>query len=167
MSLLADELAQAEGLEDSKPAFYGGALHDAGKLRIPREVLEGEAINNSDFKEIKRHAELGYEMMNAKHPICAMIAASHHRIGRSGYGLKPEEAMKRYSLEGKPDLKFCAQAVGLADYYDAAMSRRTASVDGTQLKEEMEHAFHKQLKLVPKLFASKYAHLFYGQGKKS
>ncbi|MGC9114255.1 MAG: HD-GYP domain-containing protein [Candidatus Micrarchaeia archaeon] len=164
VALLADELATREGMQDAKPAFYGGSLHDCGKLMLPASLLNAPQINNHAYKEIKKHAEYGYKMLAEKHPVCAMIAGSHHRIARGGYGLQPHEAKLPFSLHSKPTIMQAAITVALADYFDAAMTRRKA--EGTQIKAEMEHAFNRHAKKIPLLFASDYAHLFYYRGIK-
>jgi putative two-component system response regulator len=72
------------------------ALHDVGKIGIPDRILQKpEALTDEEFEVMKRHAQLGHEIvMAAERPIEAGWILHHHeRIDGNGYpaGLAGEQ----------------------------------------------------------------------------
>ena len=114
------------GLEESQIALIATAssLHDVGKLQIPDEILNKPGrLTDEEYNTMKQHSRLGYEMLGMveyiqEEPIIKYardIARWHHeRFDGRGYpdGLKGEE------------IPIWAQAVSVADVYDALTSKR-------------------------------------------
>lgn len=76
----------------------GSLLHDIGKFKIAREILEKPGkLTADEFKEVKKHPEYGYENEMIKDlvdPVSASIVLNHHeRYDGSGYprGLAGDE----------------------------------------------------------------------------
>jgi len=78
------------GLEPDRVANLrtAGLLHDVGKIGIPDRILQKpEALTDEEFEVMKRHAQLGHEIvMAAERPIEAGWILHHHeRIDGAGY----------------------------------------------------------------------------------
>ncbi len=97
----------------------GGLLHDAGKMKVPPEILNKPGkLTDAEFAEMKMHAAYSVEVLDQAGGIteeARMVALQHHeRFLGTGYpgGLKGEEIHR------------CAQIAAIADVYDAITSNR-------------------------------------------
>ncbi|RKP54181.1 HD-GYP domain-containing protein [Cohnella endophytica] len=97
----------------------GALLHDVGKTQISMNVLlKPGSLSDSEFEEMKRHAERGFYLLKDEPNIpllSAHCAYQHHeRIDGSGYprGIKGDE-IHEY-----------AKWIGIVDSYDAMTSQR-------------------------------------------
>ena len=119
--------------------FLTSPLHDIGKIGIPDYILlKPGALDDQEFEVMKKHTVIGFETLNEalqKYPkadylrMSAEIALSHHeRFDGSGYpnGLKGEM------------IPLSARIVGLADVYDALVSKRV-------YKEAYQHDVAKSI----------------------
>jgi len=97
---------------------YAAALHDIGKIGVADDILRKEhPLDSEEWQEMKRHSELGYEILNRIDFLqsAAEIVYSHHeRYDGTGYprGLKGDE------------IPFGARVFAVVDAYDAMTSRR-------------------------------------------
>jgi len=92
--LLAKEAGYPEQLVER--VYMAGLLHDVGKIGIPDRILQKpQALTDEEFDVMKRHAQLGHEIvMAAERPIEAGWILHHHeRIDGNGYpsGLAGEQ----------------------------------------------------------------------------
>lgn len=134
---------------------HGAYLHDLGKTRIPRAILQKPGpLTAHEWALIKRHPVYGREMLeitSLRH--AAPIVEQHHeRIDGSGYpyGLMGDEVLVEASI------------VAVADTYDAmttdrvyrrALSREAAldelrSLSGRQFPAEVVRAFESTVDAV-------------------
>lgn len=97
----------------------GAILHDVGKLLVDQEILQKpSSLNLDEFAEVKRHTELGHELVRSVKgitPAAASISLNHHeRMDGSGYprGLSGDS------------IPLNARIVAIADVYDALTSDR-------------------------------------------
>jgi putative two-component system response regulator len=104
---------------ETKALYYGGALHDIGKLGIPHEILNKPGpLNRKEWDIMRQHPEIGYK-------ICLPLGESlgfaldiiryhHEKMDGSGYpyGLKGTEI---------PDV---ARIMAVADMFDALTTDR-------------------------------------------
>lgn len=96
-----------------------GLLHDIGKIAIDEGLLNKPGrLNEEEFKEIKRHPEIGYRilsMVNEMSEIAEYVLSHHERWDGNGYpkGLKEKE------------IPFVSRIIGIADAYDAMTSDRS------------------------------------------
>lgn len=97
----------------------GGLLHDFGKTRITKTILDKQdKLSVEEFNEIKQHASLGYNVLKADTQLDFRInfmALQHHeRCDGSGYPW------------GIPKLQIhpLARIVAVADVYDALTTNR-------------------------------------------
>lgn len=127
--ILLDRLAQMTDKYDLPPAKIAlisnaSVLHDIGKISIPEEILNKPGkLTPEEYEIMKTHSAVGAQMIESvsyykKEELTRMardICRWHHeRYDGKGYpdGLKGEE------------IPIAAQAVSLADVYDALTSER-------------------------------------------
>ena len=97
----------------------GGLLHDIGKNRVPRAVLDKPAaLDASEWQVMRTHVKSGYDMTVRAQgfpPSYAHIIAEHHeRCDGSGYP----------AGRCAPGIALDSQLVGIVDAFDALTSRR-------------------------------------------
>ena len=97
----------------------GALLHDIGKVWIPHQILNKPGfLDDGEFNEIKKHAELGYESLKRIPDIpsvSSLVALTHHeRFDGSGYP---------FGKKGQ-DIHEFSRIVAIADVYDALTSDR-------------------------------------------
>lgn len=97
----------------------GALLHDIGKTRIPRRLLEKpEPLEEQEQDVMRRHPELGYDLLtktgNVDREVLDIVRLHHERWRGQGYpnGMMGE-TIPRHAL-----------IVGLVDSYDAMTSER-------------------------------------------
>ncbi|MDX1454783.1 MAG: HD-GYP domain-containing protein [Gammaproteobacteria bacterium] len=105
--------------EQIKLIGLGALLHDVGKMRTPKEVLDKPGkLTPEEFEIMKRHPVDGYEIMketNAIPPQALQIIRYHHeRISGKGY---PD------GLEGS-QISTAVLVTAICDVYDAITSDR-------------------------------------------
>jgi len=97
---------------------HAAVLHDIGKMGIADSVLsKPAALDESEWKEIRRHPELGYELLRGfdfLKEAAEMVLAHHERYDGAGYprGLAGEE------------IPLAARIFAVIDAFDAMTSRR-------------------------------------------
>jgi len=103
---------------ESRYAWYGGLLHDIGKIAIDPVVLRKPgALTREEFEEVKRHPDVGATIVSSMRfaPIVAPIVRSHHeRWDGNGY---PQ------GLSGE-NIPLAARIVAVADAFDAMTTDR-------------------------------------------
>ncbi len=96
----------------------GGLVHDVGKLAVPNEILQKPgALTDEEFDVIKRHPQLGSELVRElgfSARVAALVLDHHERLDGSGYprGL------------GAPDLDIETRIMAVCDVLDALLSKR-------------------------------------------
>lgn len=98
---------------------YCGILHDIGKSKVPREILDKpDTLTRQEFEEIKKHPITGYKLLEKNEHISKDVAAAvlmhHEREDGSGYpfGLKSNQ------------IHYYAKILAVVDVYDAMTSNR-------------------------------------------
>jgi putative nucleotidyltransferase with HDIG domain len=112
----------ASGLNYSDEAMYqiaaGSILHDAGKLLIPKTILNKKSeLNDSEWLLIKQHCDLGASLtqeLALPRPCIEIIQQHHERNDGSGYPLGLMEN----------EINPYAKIVMVADVIDAITSYR-------------------------------------------
>jgi len=97
----------------------GGLLHDIGKTRVPRSILDKPgALDPAEWQEMRTHVRSGYEMVVRAlgyPPAYAHIIAEHHeRCDGSGYP----------AGRGAAGIALDSQLVAIVDAFDALTSKR-------------------------------------------
>jgi len=109
-------LGPAEAIRD---VARGGLLHDIGKNRVPRNVLDKPSgLDSAEWQVMRAHVKAGYDMVVRAlgyPPSYAHIIAEHHeRCDGSGY--PAGRAVTGIALD--------SQLVAIVDAFDALTSRR-------------------------------------------
>jgi HD-GYP domain-containing protein (c-di-GMP phosphodiesterase class II) len=109
----------------------GCLLHDVGKMRIPRHILDKPGkLSGEEMVEIRKHPRYGYDMVRPCLPASAsQVVLNHHqRYDGNGYPKRYDRRTKQImpALTGKQIPVFSRIAI-MADVYDAATSRRCYS----------------------------------------
>jgi HD-GYP domain-containing protein (c-di-GMP phosphodiesterase class II) len=109
----------------------GCLLHDIGKMKVPRHILDKPGkLTPEELIEMQRHPRHGYDMVNGCVPAsAAQIVLNHHqRFNGEGYPARKDPRTKQTMppLRGKQIPVFSRIAI-LADIYDAATSKRCYS----------------------------------------
>lgn len=120
VALLTIILAQELGYygKSLKEIALGALLHDIGKLKVPKSILnKPSSLNDAEYNLIKKHPEEGMKILETSslsNNICMPIMQHHERMDGTGYplGLKAEEIHPN------------AQIVAVADVFDALISDR-------------------------------------------
>lgn len=129
VTLMALEVAKQTGVQ-TRAIFYGSALHDVGKLVVRPELLSGRDITKEEYDEVKRHGPIGFELIEKEFPFSAAMAGLHHKA----YAVRDDELHNRWSPSTIAYAKRVALTISVADYIDAALSRKQMKVKNEQLQ---------------------------------
>lgn len=129
-------------MEDKEILTLCGALHDLGKLTIPKYILlKPGKLTKEEYEEVQRHVERGYQILNnfaLDDRIKAAVLSHHERYDGSGYP---------HGSKGSGINKF-AMITAIADIFEAMTSRRVYREALCPfeviryLEEEGYHIFH-------------------------
>lgn len=113
-------------------AYYGGLLHDIGKLKINKEILTKPGkLSDYEWRVIQQHPIFGYELLNGhlvmESEVLHIVLFHHERINGSGYP---------FSLSGDL-IPLNAQIISIADSFDAMTNNRSYS-RAKSIKEAIE-----------------------------
>jgi putative nucleotidyltransferase with HDIG domain len=114
VAMFARDIAAAAGMSeaDQEVAHTAGLLHDVGKFALSDRVMEADvALTETDWKAIRRHPEIGAEMLQdlgVYGNVAEIVLAHHERIDGRGYP-------NRLSGDQIPEL---AKIVAVAEVYD-------------------------------------------------
>ncbi|MEA2364554.1 MAG: hypothetical protein QOI32_66 [Thermoleophilaceae bacterium] len=128
VALRAVQVGEELGLAPARlrELAIGGLLHDVGKLAVPNEILQKPgALTDEEYDEIKRHPELGSELVRElgfSGQVVKLVLDHHERLDGSGYprGL------------GLPDLDIETRILAVCDVFDALLSKRVYREAWTQ-----------------------------------
>jgi len=123
-------LAKLSGMQEEEALILknASALHDIGKLGVSDSILHKEKkLTNSEFKAIKKHAQMGKEMLSdSQLPLfkaASIVCMQHHeKYDGSGYpnSLKAEQ------------IHIYGRIVAIADVFDALSFKRAYKDEWTQ-----------------------------------
>jgi putative nucleotidyltransferase with HDIG domain len=114
------EIAKAIGLPQEKveEVYFGGILHDIGKIGIEDEILNKVGkLTPEEYDKIKQHTVIGYEIMQQAglfNELLPAIRSHHERVDGRGYpdGLRGEE------------IPLVARILAISDAFDAMVADR-------------------------------------------
>ena len=121
VSILTMGQARALGIEGKLLREFGlsALMHDIGKVRTPKEVLnKPDKLTDPEFEIMRRHTVDGAEILRRtpEMPILAPVVAFEHHLRSDGTGYPL--GVKRASLN------LGTMMCGIADVYDAMRSQR-------------------------------------------
>ena len=137
-----------------------GLLHDIGKVKISREILNKPGkLSDEEYEQVKKHAMFGYNLImetGAFSNEVANAALMHHeRADGSGYPM----GMRGYNIP------FCAAVTAVADVYDAITSERTYSAGSspyTAAEVLWQESFGRLDPRISKVFYDKITNFYVG-----
>ncbi|MEJ2758552.1 MAG: HD domain-containing protein, partial [Anaerolineales bacterium] len=104
--------------EEVEAIYWGGLLHDIGKIGIPDSILQKPAkLNHEEWDIIHQHPKIGADLVaqiKKLGHIAPLIEYSHERFNGSGYP---------YGLKGK-DIPIGARIIAVVDSYSAMIDKR-------------------------------------------
>jgi|GEM_PF-621353 len=150
---LASAIAKEMNLSKKtiRDTYWAGLVHDIGKLLIPLDIINKNGkLTDKEYELIKKHPVWGNKALNSSKilkPIAKYILSHHERWDGRGY---PE------GLQAN-DIPLISQILGVADAWDAMLSRRayrdSLSIEaalkeiktnkGTQFSPQVVEAFIK------------------------
>ena len=150
-------LSQHEVLEIE----YAAALHDIGKIGVADNILrKAEPLEPEEWKEMRRHSELGYEILKGIDFLsnaAEIVFAHHERYDGTGYprGLVAEEIPLGSRVFAAVD---AFDAMTSRRPYREAMGREAAALEvarnsGTQFDPQVVEAFLVVLRRSPDGFS--------------
>lgn len=94
-----------------------GFFHDIGKIAINEEILNKKIVDKDDWKEYRRHSEIGYSILSSANKyvgIAEEVLYHHEYYNGEGYpeGLKGEE------------IPLNSRIIAIANHYDALLKGR-------------------------------------------
>lgn len=107
------------GEEDLKKLALGGLLHDIGKMKVSKAILnKPDKLTPEEFNEMKNHTIYGYDIIKKELKLSEDIArvALEHQEKYGGFGYPG-------GLKGK-EIHLYAQVAAICDVYDALVSQR-------------------------------------------
>lgn len=142
--------------KDPKAAFFGGLLHDIGKLVLPASLFDGHNINAEEYVEVKTHALAGFEALKDLHAFTALCAGLHHSLYTAGYGLTVKDFPSSWSPATIKKVLEISAIISICDFVDAFTHRTTKIKDGSDsggpdLKEMLEKKYpddHQTIEIV-------------------
>ncbi len=121
VAYLAAQLAEVMGLppEEVERVHTTGLVHDVGKIGVPEKVLcKSGRLTSEEFDQIKRHPQIGYDILGAVPSIDPMLpGVLHHHERWDGRGYP-------HGLAGE-DIPLLGRILALADTFDAMSSTRS------------------------------------------
>ncbi len=114
------EIARELGLtpKQADEVYYGGILHDIGKIGIEDQILNKQGkLTREEYEKIKEHPVIGYEIIKRAgvfEELLPAIRHHHERIDGKGY---PD------GLSGD-DIPLIARILAISDAFDAMVSDR-------------------------------------------
>jgi putative nucleotidyltransferase with HDIG domain len=160
VSILTMGQARALGIEGRLLREFGlsALMHDIGKVRTPKEILnKPDKLTDKEFEIMRRHTVDGAEILRRtpEMPILAPVVAFEHHLRNDGTGYP--FGVKRTGLN------LGTMMCGIADVYDAMRSQRAYQQafptdrilmvlkrnDGTQFDQNLVRRFVQLLGIYP------------------
>lgn len=134
VSILSTVLAKKLGFsrEAISEVALASLLHDIGKTRLSKEVLDFADLNAKNLKLFQMHPQIGYKIlkneMNMPETICKVALEHHEKNDGSGYP---------YGISGGM-ISQIAQIVSVCNFYDVLISGKGTTYIKTP-KEAVKH----------------------------
>ncbi|MDF2593357.1 MAG: hypothetical protein K0S75_2823, partial [Clostridia bacterium] len=80
-------------MHETKLSIEAGLLHDVGKVKIPKEILNKKGkLTQEEYELVKKHTVIGFELIkdvaDIKPEVKQAALLHHERVNRSGYPLQ-------------------------------------------------------------------------------
>jgi putative nucleotidyltransferase with HDIG domain len=155
----ARDIAHHVGMDERQQelAHTAGLLHDIGRFALSDRVMErGVVLTEEDWVAIRRHPELGADMLRdigVYGPLSEIIVAHHERIDGKGYP-------RRLAADAIPEI---AKIIAVAEVYDTLTAPDTyrTRLSSFEALTELRRVAGKQLE---GRYVEALAELLAGQG---
>jgi len=106
-------------IDQLKQLGYGALLHDIGKTKVPKEILNKSGIlTEEEMETMKSHTIWGFEILKSQgflpYESCLVALQHHEKLNGTGYP---------YSLSAK-EIHLFSKITAIVDVYDALTSDR-------------------------------------------
>ncbi len=142
VALIAHTIASQQNIssEEMRNLMFACAFHDIGKVHVPAEIMyKPDRLTDEEYAVVKRHARMGYEILNKAHfpqDIQMAVLLHHERCDGSGYpsGFTGEK------------IPLFAKIIAIADVYDAMTARRSyrKEICSFDVIAEFEHSGYQK-----------------------
>jgi HD-GYP domain-containing protein (c-di-GMP phosphodiesterase class II) len=134
---LLSEGTAARLFKDTKAAFFGGLLHDFGKIILPDNLFDGHDFKDpAEYEAVKTHAQAGFLILKKHHLFTALCAGLHHNLYEKGYGAKKEDIPEKWSAATTKKVLEISTIISIADFVDAFTTRNTKIKEVSEQKEQ-------------------------------
>jgi PAS domain S-box-containing protein/putative nucleotidyltransferase with HDIG domain len=145
---LAVAIAREMGIKDNRlqGIYFGGLLHDIGKIAVPAELLNRPGkLNELEYALVKQHPQTGFNIIKDiafPWPVAQMILQHHEYIDGSGYpnGLVGDEILI--------EAKILMVADTIEAMYSSRPHRPSLGIDKALLELTQENAKRYDPKVV-------------------
>lgn len=131
--------------EKLKAIETAGIMHDIGKIAVDSTLLNKQTeLTESEYIEIKRHSEIGYQILKSVDlytSLAEIILHHHERWDGNGYP---------YGLAGE-DIPLLSRILALTDAYEAIRSDRPYRTGRSHREALIEIQKHSGTQFDPKL----------------
>jgi putative nucleotidyltransferase with HDIG domain len=139
--------------KDAKAAFFGGLLHDIGKLILPSDLFCDKDITAEEYERIKSHALSGFKALKDFHSFTALCAGLHHALYKRGYGLSFEDFPKDWGFDTIKKVLEISVIISICDFIDAFTHRKTkikdgSDKDGNSLKDMLDAKYQEDRQII-------------------
>lgn len=135
--------------------FYAGTMHDRGKLKTPRELLEKTAEwTDEDAEALKAHPVDSYEaLIEEGMALTAGAVVLHHTFQEDPYPEEvpePDSRLPEHLIKLQPVL---GRIIALADFYDASHRKNSAGYLSAEEIRAKVYEFNPDLReLIDRLY---------------
>ncbi|MBY0587534.1 HD-GYP domain-containing protein [bacterium] len=109
----------------------GCLLHDVGKMRISKEILDKPSrLTPDEMDEIRKHPSIGYEMVKGEIPLVASQVVLHHHQRWDGKGyprMLNSQTGEPLDVLAGDKIPIFGRIATICDVFDAATSKRVYS----------------------------------------
>lgn len=138
---------------DAKAAFFGGLMHDVGKLTLPYYLFDGRNVTAEEYAEIKKYFIASYAARKEAHLFVAYCAGFHHALYEKGYGLTVHDFPENWQPNTVKKVLEIATIIAVCDDIEASLTRSTkmkgdAGLPGMNLEERLKIKFPDDLEVV-------------------
>lgn len=154
VGILGAQICEYVG-EDPWGSLSGGTLHDWGKVKVPRELLNKTTTwTEADARALRAHPLDGYHKVSEMGmPVTACIVVRHHTFQPNGYPENPPELPPGLQEHLGDFVLRHSRHVALADFYDAAHRNDSGvQLNGEEIREKVRARNPDDVTLVDGLY---------------
>jgi hypothetical protein len=119
-------------LWDAKAGFFGGVLHDYGKMMLPATLFDGHDFKDpAEYELVKTHAMAALRALRRIHLMVSLFGSLHHAMYDLGYGAGPEDIPANWQHRTRKKLYEISSVISVVDFIDAFTTRTTTIKDGS------------------------------------